>query len=284
MTASSPLVWIISDQKPGHLNQSLGLVEALKRHLPALHWRCLPVPTLRQLIPFLRQPLRSRPALIIAAGHRTHLPLLVLSKWLRVPSVVLMKPSLPTSWFDLCLIPMHDQPPPRTNILATQGPINRIQPGPKKKHTGLILIGGPSRHVNWDESGLIAQIRTITQRDPRKWTLTTSRRTPASTVQQLHTLPHIHLVSAGSTDARWLPAQLAITEQCWVTQDSLSMIYEALTAQCQVHLISVPIRRSPKLNTAIDTLIQSGMVNQDRTIELAEADRCAALIHQRFLS
>ena len=58
-------------------------------------------------------------------------------------TVVIMKPSLPYSWFDLCFIPKHDGVPEKSGIFLTNGSINYIEN--EKKHNkskGLIVIGG----------------------------------------------------------------------------------------------------------------------------------------------
>ena len=76
-------IWIISDGKPGHLNQSRGLAEALARQRsvsiheqPALG-RCQALGLLLRLGRSAEaQP--SRPALLIGTGHGTHLSLLAL--------------------------------------------------------------------------------------------------------------------------------------------------------------------------------------------------------------
>ena len=68
------------------------------------------------------------PDLLLGAGHHTHLSLLAARRIRGGKVVVLMRPSLPPGLFDLCLIPEHDAPPARPNVLATRGALNRIQP------------------------------------------------------------------------------------------------------------------------------------------------------------
>jgi len=279
-------LWFISDGKPGHINQSLGLLEALHRRLPSITWREIPVMSIWQAIRFTSQHHKQRPNLIISTGHRTHLTLLILSKIMRVPSIVLMKPSLPLYWFDLCIIPEHDSPPARQNIINSMGPLNKIQPANKEAGSGFILVGGPSKHFDWQPEPLHAQLIKLIQQDPRNWTIATSRRTPEGTISLLQTLANVTLVLATETDADWLPSLLAKTELCWVTQDSMSMIYEALTAGCNVKLLEVPTRSENRLTRGIQKLQLSGYLSADKNppVKLAEADRCAEIIQQRFLA
>jgi mitochondrial fission protein ELM1 len=279
-------LWFISDGKLGHINQSLGLLEALHRRLPSITRREIPVMSVWQAIRFARQHHKQLPNLIVSTGHRTHLTLLILSKIMRVPSIVLMKPSLPLYWFDLCIIPEHDSPPARSNIINSMGPLNKIQPATKEAGSGIILVGGPSKHFEWQPEQLHTLLKALIQQDPRNWTIATSRRTPEVTIRLLQTLANVTLVLATETDANWLPKLLAKTELCWVTQDSMSMIYEALTASCNVKLLEVPTRSENRLTRGIQKLQVSGYLSADSNppLQLAEADRCAEIIQQRFLS
>jgi len=285
-------LWIVTDAKPGHVNQSLGLVEALHRRLPELSWQEIPVMSVWQTIRFaLKQKQQKilRPNLIIGTGHRTHLTLLLLSKIMKVASLVLMKPSLPVSWFDLAIIPEHDSPSDRSNVIASKGALNRVQAGVKVENTGLFLIGGPSKHFGWDSQTLSATIKSIVQKSPLNWVLTTSRRTPEDTLKELESIENIEVVPCSKTDANWLPTMLAKTKVCWVTEDSVSMIYEALTAGCKVGLIKTPHIKESRLTAGIKALEQSGYLvtspeEKTKKVTLAEADRCAALVQQRFLT
>jgi mitochondrial fission protein ELM1 len=279
-------LWFISDGKPGHINQSLGLLEALQRRIPNITWREIPVMSVWQAIRFARHHHKQLPNFIISTGHRTHLNLLILSKIMRVPALVLMKPSLPLNWFDLCIIPEHDSPPARPNIINSLGPLNKIQPVAKEAGTGVILVGGPSKHFDWQPEHLHAQLKNLIEHDARNWTIATSRRTPEVTISLLQTLANVTLVLASETDANWLPRLLAKTELCWVTQDSMSMIYESLTAGCNVKLLEVPTRSENRLTRGIQKLQLSSYLSSDSNppLKLAEADRCAEIIQQRFLS
>ncbi|MDP1926487.1 MAG: ELM1/GtrOC1 family putative glycosyltransferase, partial [Thiobacillus sp.] len=125
-------VWVISDGKPGHVNQSLGLAEALARATPARihHLTALPVWRAWLILLFKISPDQTLPApdLIIGAGHATHLTLLVARRARGGRAVVLMKPSLPRRWFDLCILPQHDGVAADAHTLVTEGALNRICP------------------------------------------------------------------------------------------------------------------------------------------------------------
>ena len=46
-------------------------------------------------------------------------------------------------------------------------------------------------------------------------------------------------VPYASTDSDWLPARLSEAGEVWVSEDSVSMIYEVLTAGAQLGLLKV---------------------------------------------
>ncbi len=297
----SPLVvWWLRDGKAGHDNQSRGLLQALKKFRK--------VRTLILNVPFhfeslaafsvgkLSRAWRNLPApdLLIGAGHRTHLPMLAARSCQQSSKiVVLMRPSLPICWFDLCLIPAHDMPPVHPNVLVTRGVLNHIQPSKVlKNNQGLILIGGISAHFGWDDVSLHHQIVSIFAATPGvQWKLATSRRTPERfLIQSISKLSEmITVVPFLETGSDWLPTQLAQAGQVWVTADSVSMVYEALTTGANVGILEVPPKRSNRISRSLEDLIAQGWVTSfnswQRTLLLSrptglfyEAERCARWI------
>ena len=177
------------------------------------------------------------------------------------------------------------------NVIETWGALNRVLPDIKIKNSGLILIGGPSKHFHWDEPRVLAQLREIVEQNKDVyWTLTTSRRTPESFLINLSVadLP-INVVPCGQTDRDWLPAQLAGAETCWVTEDSVSMVYESLTAGCRVGLIELVSETQGRIVRGLSRLRACGRVQTlkhprhllEEQPALAEAARCADLIVEK---
>jgi len=139
-----------------------------------------------------------------------------------------------------------------------------MQPGKKNARAGLILIGGPSRHHGWREKELLAQVETIVQREPKiSWMLTTSRRTPPTTTTRVAQLKakNLKVVPLRETGPGWLPQQLSGASYAWVTEDSVSMVYEALTAGCATGLIAVPmrLRGRKKIQRGIEALARDAL-------------------------
>lgn len=289
-------IWVVSDGKPGHLNQSMGLAEALQSRHSHLNIVIKSPLSWREAGALLFKKWPLRPALIIGAGHRTHLSLLLLKRATGAPAVVMMSPSLPLAWFDLCLVPAHDGPSERSNVVETRGALNRMvaaNPEEKRQH-GMILVGGPSDHFHWHNQSVLAQIQGLISAGG-DWLLTTSRRTPADFVPALQKRQHANLtiVPFEQTGSDWLGTELPRAGQCWVTPDSVSMVYEAMTAGCAVGVFDL---KPKKLGRVVRGLLElqdgSRVVNFSqwqqgiRPVPLVgfnEAERCADIVADRFL-
>lgn len=290
-------VGVVSDGKAGHLNQSLGLAEALQRLRPDTQIRELPALSRRAALRTLVGGGADAPELdlLLGAGHGTHLTLLALGHACGCPTVVIMRPSLPRQLFDLCITPRHDGLPENERRWLSDGPMNRLLPGPKGEE-GLILIGGPSPHFAWDEEGLLAQLGQIC--GDGRWQLSTSRRTPPSFLAALRGQRWENLAVHDVADLPpgWLGASLAQAPRCWVTPDSASMVYEALTAGCGVGLLKLAPQAGSRVAGAMADLGGRGLVRSfgdwvagdglaPAEPTLAEADRLARrLLDSRWLA
>ncbi len=311
---SAAIVWHFSDGKAGHVNQVHGLIAALAKLTPVeTHvievgtsfqarfgalWRWLrgSFPQGKNLPP---------PTLLIGAGSSTHLPLLAAKRAHGGRAIVLMKPNYPLSWYDLCIIPEHDGVGSvAANVIETRGVLNPIERSATQRNDrGLILLGGPSKHHGWDDERIAEQVTAIVQHDSQvRWTLTTSRRTPASVLPRLQTLgaANLTITPVDQTDKGWVPAQLRDCAQIWASEDSVSMVYESLTSGAAVGLLDVPRKGTARGEAArvlvgVQKLIaegwvtpfvawrKSGVLTRNGTV-LDEATRCAAIVRQRLLA
>ena len=297
-----PTLWLITDNKPGHRSQLQGLAQAMAaRTAIETHW--IDTPRARHaLLHWLsaRFPPGAGlpdPDFILVAGHRTHLAGLAARRARGGRLIALMRPSLPLGCFDLCVIPQHDSPPTRSNVITTRGVLNTARPDRERKaDKGLFLIGGPSKHHGWDTPGLLAQIDAILSATPDlHWTLTTSRRTPAQTESALLALRArgVDVRPVSDTAPGWAMAQVACSAQAWVSEDSVSMVYESLTAGAATGLLAVPRQGETRITAGVAELQRAGLVTAFadwvRTGQLAaplerlaEADRVAEAVLARF--
>lgn len=300
------VVWCFSDGKPGHENQMRGLLQALSlQHQIAI--RTFYVNELKNRwlnALFGRFPAGAnlpKPDLLLAAGHATHIPMLAAQRAYGGKAVTLMKPSLPLRWFDLCIVPEHDHVS-ADNVITTRGVLNAVRPAEEKDpHKGMLLIGGPSRHHGWSDVDMLEQIKAIvtTQWDVH-WILTNSRRTPASFMDALwsyigsHDLSvHLAVHPWQEAEPAWLPEQLADSTNVWVSEDSVSMIYEAMSSAAAVGVLQVPRKKDGRVITGLETLLNQGVLVRFadwkqgkpllRPMQVQnEADRCAVEVEQRL--
>lgn len=297
-------IWVLSDAKPGHFNQSMGLANALLSRIPG-DITVIDISG-KKFFEKLRYVTgltdKEKPDIIIGAGHATHAPLLRAAKYYKVPSIVCMKPSLPAFLFSLCVVPRHDLDTDRhyskTNIFPTIGAMHSIRPNPdaEKKNT-LILIGGPSKEYGWNphmlKELLVDYIEPYTEGDI---IMTTSRRTPEGFVSMFgEGETRIKIVPVEETYQGWVAEQLATARAVWVTEDSVSMVYEALGSGSPVGIIPMPRELSNKSRVAYGLsmlLKEKRAIHLDewaktrtfyeQTEPLLEADRAADYIIQRF--
>lgn len=207
-----------------------------------------------------------------------------------------MRPSLPMAWFDLCIAPSHDfpKPPKRANVIAIQGALNRVLPPLVSGRSGkIILIGGPSSSHGWNGENLLTALTEISTNG--SWQLTDSRRTPAGFIGEIAThLPEIEIFPHQQTPPKWLPGKLAMAAEVWVTEDSVSMVYEALSSGANVGLLPMPQnRKNSRGLRGLKQLTDEGFLTPFKEWQtthqirkppsiLRETDRCAEVSIQKL--
>jgi mitochondrial fission protein ELM1 len=296
------MIWMITDGRRGHERQAEGLAQALGELMPVSVERIPSLAPGAALMSCLRKRFLPGdglppPDIIVGAGHGVHISMLGAQRSFGGRTVVLMKPSLPLRCFDLCLIPEHDAVAEAPGVLLTRGALNTVKPAnPPKPGSGLILVGGPSKHYLWDEAAVLQQIEALGAcAEKRAWIMTTSPRTPQEMLPMLREMerPNLRLVPVSEVDADWLPLQLAQAEQVWVTPDSVSMLYEALTAGAAVGVFDLQAKASSRIPAGIARLAheqqlltfaewRQGKTFMPERVEFNEAARCARWIKSHW--
>lgn len=302
------------DGRLGHEKQTQGVLEALSsRTAIKTEYIHLPVPSpasdIRNVLLYagtlIGRPQRSvgrEPIdLIIGTGSRTHIPMVFYKKENGGRVVTCMTPDIfIRNRIDLCLVPLHDPVKRAQNMFFTVGPPSTVK---NVKHhqdsRGLILVGGLDKksHV-WDSGRIMATIEDIVQREPKiDWTVSSSPRTPQ---QMLHVLDRfaaeherVRFFRSQDTPAGWIERAYAQNHWVWVTADSISMVYEALAAGCQVGIVPVQWKKvHNKFQRSIDYLVAerravtyAGWLQSEKPAPgacLDEAGRCADEILRRW--
>jgi mitochondrial fission protein ELM1 len=241
--------------------------------------------------------------LIIGTGSATHIPMLLLKKNCAQARVVTcMTPDFPfRGLMDLCFVPQHDRQRQRENMFETIGPPNNVAyTDTHDQRRGLILIGGlDSKSHHWDSGTLMDQVETLVKRGSDcRWTISSSPRTPPETLRILADfaarISGVEFFSSRNTPAGWIERQYLQNFTVWVTADSVSMVYEALTAGCRVGILPVRWRRKDnKFQQSLDFLATNNYVTPYDAwltaghfiatgVRLDEASRCAQELLRRW--
>lgn len=287
--SSTPLnIWIVTDGKPGHLNQLKGLCERITAHTDTTeqwistqdtqtHWIDCLFRRYRHTCSHPASQHNQAPDIVIGAGHSTHKEVLAIKRHFRCFSVLLMKPSLPNHWFDATIIPEHDNPTPNQQTLITKGVLNTISPitSPSaleaNQHKGLILIGGDSKHYHWDAAEIVTQVLKLTKANTdTRWILSDSRRTGTEFMSLLtqQKPENLHLIPHTNTPNGWVKEQMALAGTIWVTPDSVSMVYEAITSGAPVGLFNMTAKKNGRIVKGIQSLVDQGIASKFTTDNL----------------
>jgi mitochondrial fission protein ELM1 len=308
------------DGRAGHEKQTMGILSVLDGLTPVSvsYYQvrqqspvAMIINTLKLLLPAGGPVQKKENAdtidLIIGTGSRTHLAMLDLKKQCRRSqqrpprAATCMSPAFwLTSGFDLIAAPLHDRPGRGDNILITVGPPNTATFSPDHDISkGLILLGGidPKSH-NWDEKRIFDMCRTICTSHPLEWTISSSPRTPDSTCALFEELAanhaDIYFFRAENTVPGWIEEEYQKNYYTWVTADSVSMVYEALSAGCAVGVLPVDWKRkNNKFERSLQHLRnnkyitsyeewRNGSVLRPAHPPLNEAERCAREILNRW--
>ncbi|WP_347455979.1 ELM1/GtrOC1 family putative glycosyltransferase [Acinetobacter thermotolerans] len=284
----------ISDGKAGHRSQALGLYKAMQRqsetNVTFEEVSLEKLPVVRLFFSFGKnqhKAIKNTPDYIFGVGSHTQLRVLLLGKvFPEAKTVILMKPNLPFAWFNHVIIPAHDGVPEKCNVILTQGALNPIiNERRHQKKRILIALGGSSKRHQWNEQKVLSAIQQIVENNhDADIVLTTSRRTPSEFLPTLKEAPFssaLQIFPVEETPQGWIFEEMQKAEVVWVTEDSVSMIYEALTAGCKVGVIEIDRVKDDRITHLLDQLIEQcteqqvlGLLN----LSLNEATRVAQLL------
>lgn len=204
------------------------------------------------------------PDLIISAGASV-VPLnLCLARENLAKSIVLMKPSFPFNLFryDLAIVPSHDRGWMPGGHFEIEGSLSSVKeedltsagntlagslPHPEKIGFG-IFLGGGTRDFKFslsDVESLLTQVDRAAKSAGKDFLITTSRRTADGVSQllekKLASHPRCQLLCVATKDKRRevVPGMMALADILIVTEDSLSMISEALSSGKKVVVVKM---------------------------------------------
>jgi mitochondrial fission protein ELM1 len=270
------IIWIFNEGSPGHLSQSIGFCDVLKQLYPVQVVEVFGRTTLRgwqrHLLRFLigkngrpislgwlsriadiRVPENlETPDLIVSSGGKSVFAAYAYALFYQIPYVFIgeRKP-YPSQWFHAVFSPSADEVDEKTHLLdliptPASGQLRGLNGGPENR-TWCMIIGGRSRSFPFcrqDWAVLAQRMNQLAERENIRWLVTTSRRTglEAERVLQRELNPDI------IKDAIWWAAEprrelysfMSRSERLFVTQDSITMVTEAIASGCPVVTIRHP--------------------------------------------
>ncbi|WP_169309070.1 ELM1/GtrOC1 family putative glycosyltransferase [Desulforhopalus sp. IMCC35007] len=305
-------VLVVVDGRPGHEKQSFGIIKALGNRVKVntfvvdiskkkFFQQLKSYGTFFFSLPPGEITLPDHADLVIGTGTRTHSTVLNLKKYFKIPAVTCMTPSLHfRKYFDVCFVPEHDNCTARANYFFTYGAPNTSTD--KRKHSeekGLIVLGGvDAKSHDWNHKDITDKITKIIFTEKNiQWIVSSSPRTPAPTAAVLaeiaRTADNAEFFDYKDTAKGWIEEQYDSCARVWVTTDSISMLYEALSSGCRVYVLTMPWKDGGnKFKKNEELLIKKGLVTpysswekgkvdqSINTIKLNEAQRCADHILQ----
>ncbi|HPX03453.1 MAG TPA: ELM1/GtrOC1 family putative glycosyltransferase [Synergistaceae bacterium] len=301
------LIVILSDGIRGHLNQSRGVAlwlsgmtgaEILETEVPILSGaaRTRAKAAARKLITGNRRDARdwlamadgdavvrrvgqwfaerdiregTREVLLISAGSTPAPYNLALGYIWRCACATVMTPGfVGTDPFDFAIVPEHDYPERKPNVLVTLGSPNPIMKSELKKEGEAllkefppcsskiwsILIGGDDANYSvtprWIKKQ-VGHIMKIAEQEGADLYITTSRRTPAAASEELkyiasHSAAVRYLLIASESDFNPIPAMLGFSTEVFCTEDSVNMVSETVTGGHRAVLLRVEHKKGIK--------------------------------------
>lgn len=188
---------------------------------------------------------------------------LCLARECRAKSIVLMKPFWPFNYYryDLVLVPAHDRGPMpretfRTLLVPSLSDHDRLEQAGKKFGRSLraasrvrlaIFLGGPTRDYRLSVNPVERVIQEVENASGQlgDYLVTTSRRTPEGIVrflkERLPDLKGCQELVVASEDPRpeVVPGMMALAEILVITEDSISMISEAVASSKKVVVLGL---------------------------------------------
>ena len=268
----------VSDGKAGHRSQALGLFQAMQRQQPETTFEevliaDLPIISLiKTLFSSKKSLFKQVPDFIFGVGSHTHFRVWLLGKIFRkAKTIILMKPNLPVACFDYAVIPEHDGIHADNHVIVTRGALNPIR-NENRHQTARVLIalGGSSKRHQWNQNKVLTSVQKIVENNPdAEIILTTSRRTPAEFIdilRQQSFAQHLQIFPVEQTPQGWIFEEMQKAEAVWVTEDSVSMVFEALTAGCRVGVIAIDRLKDDRITHSIDQMIESQLISQNTCV------------------
>lgn len=306
MTAKTKTAWVLSDGRPGHFNQSRGVIKALSLTRPlqvewlevrlrlglfrllqrALlqHTRAAIPPALLRVFYAMLLPAQL-PDLIVSAGGRTSFANAWLARQYKIPNLFIGSlRGLPAELFSAVLT-LEPIPGLRNNIVL-QFPVSEITPDYLKQLAvpaslatqpcWTLLVGGSGsgyryRPDDWVRLGTL--LNALAEQYAVKWLICTTPRTGRAA----QTILKAHIAGQHVADSCWFARDsgnkvslyLAVADKIFVTEDSMTMLGEALASGKPVFSLQPEaVKPDQRYLNALQRYVMRGLLSRQMISEL----------------
>ena len=201
--------------------------------------------------------------LFVGAGSTTYYALKFYARRYAKPSIALMYPKGYRKDFSVIVAGAHDRPKPRANLKISPVSLSFSRPQglyqPQHKAVGFI-IGGPNSCFEMEDE-ILKQIKGVrAQFADCEFALTTSPRTPRATESSLEKLSWDYSVIYSREPINPIGDFLAQCEWVFISEDSVSMISEAVSnGSANVAILSLKRKDAHnKFDDFISALVSTG--------------------------
>ncbi|WP_297879819.1 ELM1/GtrOC1 family putative glycosyltransferase [uncultured Campylobacter sp.] len=201
--------------------------------------------------------------LFVGAGSTSYYALKFYARRYAKPSIALMYPKGYRKDFSVIIAGAHDRPKPRANLKISPVSLSFSRPQglyrPQRKAVGFI-IGGPNSCFEMGDE-ILKQIETVrAQFADCEFALTTSPRTPRATESALEKLSWDYSVIYSREPINPIGDFLAQCEWVFISEDSVSMISEAVSnGSANVAILSLKRKDAHnKFDDFISALVSTG--------------------------
>lgn len=297
------LVWVISDDIPGHFNQSKGILLALEQlYELKVEWISVKLKSgaFRSILSLLlnhfspaislfplfykgQLPAGQNPDIVVGAGGRTSFAVAWLGQYFKAKNIFSGSlRHLKASLFTAVLILEQSKQPEVITMPVSPMPVNqqRLQQAAQawrndhpvmQQPLWAILIGGDGAGAVYQDSDwltLAQQLNSLAETQHIRWLISTSRRTGAQAEQLLQQAVDSQYIA----DAVWWSTEprpvmttfLGLAEKVVCTVDSMSMIMESISAMRPVFVIKPdPFKPDQQYANAIQQLQQKQLIHAD---------------------
>ncbi|MBY4676438.1 mitochondrial fission ELM1 family protein [Marinobacterium arenosum] len=305
-------VWCLSDGRPGHYNQSKGLLQALacgyqlSEHWLEVRLRAKPLRKLMRAglnsnpalhrhwveAMYRRELPNQRPELIISTGGNTAFLNAALAEHFGcrnyfIGSLRGLKPELfslvltlePIGAPNNLVMPLAPSPINRSQLAQAGGELTSMLDGP----LWTMLIGGATSEYRFqpeDWQNLAEQMNRLAEQRQIRWLVTSSPRTGVEVEQLLAA----NLKPQALADTVWwgqqprkvMAAYLGAAERIFCSEDSLSMLTEAVSSGKPVTALSPQdMTPEPRYLAALERLVGRGWLERRAIAELERVNGIA---------